>query len=74
MNTTRQEHLEWCKRRALEYVDVGDCHQAYASFISDMSKHDETKDHVALQLGMMLMMSGQLGSSEKMREFILGFN
>ena len=71
---TRKEHLEWCKKRALEYVDMGDSSQAYASMLSDMRKHEETANHVALELGVMMIMGGQLSSPEKMRDFIVGFN
>ena len=39
---TREEHLAICKRRALEYLDAGDVHNAVASMLSDLSKHDET--------------------------------
>lgn len=71
---TRAEHLEWCKQRALECVDMNDTSQAWASMASDMSKHPETAKHSALELGMMLLMGGHLNSPVKMREFILGFN
>lgn len=70
---TRQEHLEWCKARALEYVDAGDCSQAIASMMSDLGKHDETQAHVGIQLGMGLTMMGQLSSPEETRKFIEGF-
>lgn len=70
----RSEHLAWCKERALEYVDNGDLQQAYASMVSDMSKHEETKDHSAIELGMMLLMSGKLNANHDMRKFIEGFN
>jgi hypothetical protein len=71
---SRSEHLEWCKKRALEYVDSGDLNQAYASMTSDLGKHSETVNHSAIQLGMMLLMNGQLNTPEKMRHFIEGFN
>jgi len=71
---TRSEHLEWCKRRALEYVDNGDTPQAYASFASDMKEHEETAEHSALDVGMMLLMAGQLNTPDAMRKFINGFN
>lgn len=71
---TRQEHLDWCKQRALEYVEAGDVNQAFASMGSDLGKHDETKNHAAIELGMMLLMGGHLNSQEKMRKFIQGFN
>jgi len=71
---TRQEHLDWCKKRALEYVDAGDQRQAFASMASDLGKHPDTAGHTAIQLGMMLLMGGHLDTPEKMREFINGFN
>jgi len=46
----RSEHLKWCKERANECVDRGDLTDAFASFQSDMKKHPETADHVALDL------------------------
>jgi len=71
---TRQEHLEWCKRRALAYIEASDLTQAYASMVSDLGKHPETKNHAGIQLGMMMLMSNHLGTPEKMRKFIEGFN
>lgn len=71
---TRTEHLQWCKQRALEYVNSGDLPQAFASMGSDLNKHPETKNHSAIQLGMMMMMSGHLDTAEEMRRFIEGFN
>ncbi len=71
---TRAEHLAWCKKRALEYVNAGDVNQAYASMASDLGKHPETANHGAISLGMMMLMSGHLSSPMKMREFINGFN
>jgi len=67
-------HLRWCKDRALEYVEQGDLTSAFASFISDMGKHESTSDHPALGLGMHLSMSGQLSTSSQMRDFIEGCN
>jgi len=72
--TTREEHLSWCKRRALEYVDSGDLDGALGSMISDMRKHPKTADHVAIKLGFMLKMNGHLNSAEEMRKFIEDFN
>jgi len=70
----RQEHLEWCKKRALEYVDMGDISQAHASMVSDLKKHPETEHHPAIKMGAMTMFSSQLDTPEKMRKFINGFN
>lgn len=70
----RKEHLQWCKDRALEYVEVGDVKNAWASMASDLQKHDETKEHPAINLGMMMMIGGQLSTPREMRDFIEGFN
>jgi hypothetical protein len=40
---TRDEHMAWCKARALEYVDRGELVDAVASMGSDLGKHPETK-------------------------------
>ena len=71
----RSEHLDWCKERALEYLDTNnDYPQAWSSMVSDLGKHDETANHSAIELGMMMLMTGQLNTSEAMRKFINGFN
>ena len=70
----RQEHVQWCKDRALEYVDNGDLPNAYASMASDMKKHPETENHSAIALGMQMMMVGMLNTPGEMRKFIEGFN
>ncbi len=74
MAISRNEHLEWCKQRALEFLDKGDLHQALTSFASDMSKHPETGDHIMFDRGMTLLMTGQLDTDTEIREFITGFN
>lgn len=71
---TREEHLRWCKERALEYIDKGDIQEGIASMLSDMRKHEETKSPTLDQLAMMMLMSGQLNSIPKAREFINGYN
>ena len=70
----RQEHLQWCKDRALKYVDNGDLRNAFASMSSDMQKHPETEKHPAIALGMQMMMTGMLNTPGEMRKFIKGFN
>jgi hypothetical protein len=69
---TRDEHIAWCKKRALEYVDIGDPANAYASLVSDLRKHSETSDHAALELGAMLLVAGHLSTTQQMREWIEG--
>lgn len=72
--TTRAEHLAWCKQRALEYCDLGDTNQAFASMASDLGKHYETQGHIGIRLGMTMMLGGHLNSAQEMRNFIEGFN
>lgn len=68
---TRAEHLQWAKERALEYLpDYG---AASASFISDLLKHDELRDHPAIDLLGMHTWSGLLNESE-CRRLIEGSN
>lgn len=70
----RAEHLAWCKKRALEYVDSGDLQGAFSSMASNLRKHPETEDHSGISLGLGMMMGGHLKTADKMREFINGFN
>jgi len=71
---TREEHIKWCKTRAVQYLDAGDWNNAWASMASDLSKHPETKDHSGLMLGTLQLMGGMLSSVSEMRRFIEGFN
>jgi len=73
---TRAEHLEWAKARAREYLDRGDWEQAWASMVSDLSKHPELEKHMAIELGMMFIMmpNSSYRNVAAMRRFIEGFN
>lgn len=70
----RSEHIEWCKNRALEYLDSGDLENAHASMMSNITKHPETETHAGIELGMMLLFGGFLSTHQQMREWIIGFN
>ena len=69
---TRAEHLEWCKKRALEYVDHGDCLNAMTSMLSDLGKHPDTKN--SCEIGFMLMMTIAKHDVHATRRWITGFN
>lgn len=71
--TTRDEHMAWCKRRALEYLP-DDPANALQSMLSDLTKHKETADHMGRELTVMLMMGGMLESADQVRRHIEGFN
>lgn len=70
---TREEHMAWCKQRALQYLDTNDLTGAWASMASDLTKHPDTANHPGLMIGMMLMMKQELSTPEKMRKFIEDF-
>ena len=70
----RKEHLEWCKTRAIEYINNGDLNGAFVSMLSDMNKHPETENDPGHTMGMLMLMNGQLSSRQQMLKFINGFN
>jgi hypothetical protein len=45
---TRDEHLAWAKKRALEYWRQGDLENAVTSMGSDLEQHPETKPNAYL--------------------------
>lgn len=70
---TREEHIAWCKQRALEYVDAGDLANAVTSMGSDLQKHPQThgaSTAVLLRLGMMYY---DQGDPVAVRRWIEGF-
>jgi hypothetical protein len=73
-DNARANHLQWCKDRAAAYLDAGDYKNAWASFASDMSKNQDTKQHPAIMLGMQLLLMGNIANVPKMRKFINDFN
>ena len=71
---SRETHLNWCKERANQYIEMGNLQEAFASMMSDLRKHPSTEMHPAIMLGMQLLMTGNLSTTEQMRHFINGFN
>ena len=74
MPMTREEHMAWCKKRALEYVDAGDLDQAIVSMLSDLRKHPETQDSGGGILAALAIREAQHGTPHSVRKFINGFN
>jgi hypothetical protein len=72
----RKEHLEWAKKRALEYLDAGDAKNAFASMTSDVRKHPEMENHAGIELGILMAMGIQGWASDpaEIRRWINGFN
>lgn len=73
---TREEHLKWCKDRAMEYVNAGDLQQAFTSMCSDLEQHEENaKLHKQTNMiGFQLLLMGQLESKAQMTKWIQGYN
>lgn len=71
---TRAEHLEWCKKRAHEYLNRGDLTNAVTSMMSDMTKHEETKFAAEGALGQLGMLAIMSGNRDEVRRYIDGFN
>jgi hypothetical protein len=70
----RAEHLQWAKDRAIEYVKRDELGNAYASMMSDLNKHPDTRNHPALLIGTQLLITGNLNTPEQMKHFIEGIN
>ena len=70
----RDEHVEWCKGRALAYLDDDDLGQALASMLSDLGKHPETSAIAKSPLSMIGMQAVMAGDAGGVRRFIEGFN
>lgn len=71
---TRDEHLEWCKKRALDYLDRGDVRQGFTSMLSDLRKHEETKNHKGGDIGVgFMLIPGWIDNPIEVRHWIEGF-
>ena len=74
--TTRAEHLQFCKDRAMEYVKKGDLLNAVTSMMSDLEKHPETSTTQAALgiLGLLAMREARQGDRAGVIRYIQGFN
>ena len=66
----RDEHLEWCKVRAREYLQRGEPADAVASMLSDLHKHEDFVG-IADKLGMLGLLAAT--SPHEAKRFIEGF-
>ena len=73
MSRTREEHLAFCKRQALAYLDRGDIMNAITSMLSDLDKHEETALASENPLTMLGMLEIQKQDMTSARRFIEGF-
>jgi hypothetical protein len=74
MDSDRAEHLQWCKDRALEYVELGDSHNAIASMLSDLNRHPHTiPSQTVIDTAMTdFIIRGQL-TTQRVTDWINGF-
>jgi hypothetical protein len=70
----REDHVEWCKSRAREYLKEGDLTSAVASMLSDMQKHPETDTPALTAVGLVGIMEAANGNQQGVERFIDGFN
>jgi hypothetical protein len=70
----RAEHLQWCKDRAIEYVELGDYDNAMASMLNDLTKHPETHDPIVARETMRILLAIPPLTEAKIRNWIEGFN
>jgi hypothetical protein len=70
---TRDEHLAWCKRRALEYVDADDLTHAVASMASDLKTYPDTDNPALNGLVMIRMMYVTDGDKAAVQRWIEAF-
>lgn len=72
MPKDREEHLEWCKKRALEYLDKGQIQDAIAGMVGDLRAHPETKNQNDFILGLGVILATN-NDVEGARRWIMGF-
>ena len=70
---TREEHLQWAKDRALEYVATGSLQEAVASMVSDLSKHEEMNGAASMLMSLG-MREAIADNALGVRRWIEGFN
>jgi hypothetical protein len=71
---TDDEYLEWCKKRALEYIAAHDPRQAFTSMLSDLRKRDSFANHPGATIGVgFMMLDGWIDNPAEVRRWIEGF-
>jgi len=72
---TRQEHIQWCKNRAIEEINFypNDPKQGIISMMSDLGKHPETNKESLKALCLFQLSSGR-NNKQDVIKFINGFN
>jgi hypothetical protein len=71
---TREEHLKWCKERAIAEMDFyKDPSKGIVSMMSDLRKHPETNSEALVSLCGMQLMTNPKMTRQQVINFIDGF-
>lgn len=70
---TREEHIKWCKERAIFELDHSGPIEAITSMMSDLGKHHETNSE-GLKMLCLMQMRNRNQSRQAVIDFINGFN
>ncbi|HWY33598.1 MAG TPA: hypothetical protein VNX68_03060 [Nitrosopumilaceae archaeon] len=78
---TREDHIKWCKERAIQEYDYYAKTEPFAalrngivSIMSDINKHPETKSDVLQMLCTMQLLTKPHMTRQEFINFIKGFN
>ena len=70
--TTAREHFLWAHDRAMEYIELGDGPNALSSLISDLGKHEGTRDIVSPDMIGLAFGPSMIITAKAARRFIEG--
>ncbi len=76
MHADRNEHLAWCKNKALAEIGEGTptlIRNALDTFIAELIKHPDTQHHIAITTGTLMLAGDMLTTKAEMEEFINSF-
>ena len=72
---TREEHLKWCKERAIAEMDfTKNPTHAIISMMSDLKKHPETNKESLISFCIMMLLRKQINTRQDVINFLNGFN
>jgi hypothetical protein len=76
---TREEHIKWCKQRAIEEFDYYPkfpeaLRNGLTSMMSDINKHPGTRSDALQSLCLMQLMGNRINSRQEFVNFINGFH
>ena len=71
---TRDEHIAWCKKRAIEYVEAGNLSHAVANMASGLKTHPDTDNPALNGQAMIDMMYVADGDNAAVQRWIQRFS